>query len=120
VITPADIGGDEDTARRILVRARSIAPCINSFAEGSEEKKDAVAILKGVLAELPATGSKRTKSMSRNGTSLSFEQIASAFDADSITELRSLCNAEPQASLPLGSFPEGNALGRVWPEGAYS
>lgn len=120
MIIPADIGGDEDTARRILVRARSIAPCINSFADDSEEKKDAVAILKGVLAELPAAGSKRTKSMSRNGTSLSFSEIASAFDADSIAELRSLCDAAPPAGLPVGSFPKGNVLGGVWPEGAYS
>lgn len=119
-ITPEDIGGDESTARRVLVLARSIAPCIDSFAEDSEAKKDAVAVLQGVLAELPAPGSRRTKSLSRNGTSMSFEAIQEAFDADSRNALRSLCGMGATGALPRGHFPKDRPLRRVWPEGEYS
>lgn len=121
-ITPTDIGGEENTARRVLVLARSIAPCIDSFADDSEQKKDAIAVLKGVLAELPAAGSRRTKALSRNGTSMSFADIESAFDSDARTSLRSLCSAgaDTAPGLPLGSFPTERAFGRVWPEGEYS
>lgn len=120
MITPGDIGGDEDLARRVLVRARAIAPCIDSFADESESKKDAIAILKGVLAEIPAVGSRRTKAVSRNGTSMTFTDVYTAFDADSTASLRSLCGAPVIAGLPQGSFPTGNALAGAWPEGAYT
>lgn len=119
-ITPTDLGGEESTARRLLVLARSIAPCIDSFADNSEEKKDAVAILKGVLAEQPAAGSRRTRSVSRNGTSMSFSDIESAFDADSRQALRSLCGAASSGGLPAGSFPKARPFSNVWPEGEYT
>lgn len=119
-ITPTDIGGDEDTARRLLVLARSIAPCIDSFPDGSEEQKDAVAILKGVLAEQPAAGSRRTRSLSRNGTSMSFTDVDSAFDADSRQALRSLCGSVTSGGMPKGSFPKARPFANVWPEGEYS
>ena len=43
-INPDEISGDEDLARRILVRARSIAPCLNSIPEDDDRRKDAIAI----------------------------------------------------------------------------
>ncbi|MBN7792426.1 hypothetical protein [Microbacterium esteraromaticum] len=119
-ITPNDLGGDEDTARRLLVLARSIAPCIDSFADESEPKKDAVAILRGVLAEQPAAGSRRTRSVSRNGTSMSFADVESAFDSDARQALRSLCGSASSGGHPVGSFPTARPFANVWPEGGYT
>ena len=121
VITASDLGADEDVARRVLVRARSIAPCIANFARESEPWKDAVAILKGVIAELPKAGSSRTRSMSRNGTSMTFE-ISRAFSVENIELLKALCSAdvaEAPGGHPVGSFPTGGIVSQVWPEGEY-
>lgn len=120
MIKTTDISSDEDLARRVLVRARSIAPCIDNLTdEESEPYKNAVAILKGVIAELPEAGTARARSLSRNGTSMSFE-IASAFTADVITSLRSLCESSDQRGYPQGSFPTDTVLERLWPEEKYS
>lgn len=119
-ITPTDLGGDEDTARRLLVLARSIAPCIDSFADDSEPRKDAVAILRAVLVEQPAAGSRRTRSLSRNGTSMTFADVESAFDSDSRQALRSLCGAASSGGHPVGSFPKVRPSVGVWPEGGYT
>lgn len=121
MIEPADIGGDSDTARRVLIRARSIAPCIDSFPKGTERWKDAVAILKGVIAELPKPGYRRTRSLGRNGTTMSFE-IASAFTDDDVVSLRSLCSqfSDAPRGAAVGSFPEPDVIGKLWPEGKYS
>lgn len=121
-ITPNDLGGDENTARRVLVLARSIAPCLDSISD-DERKADAIAILKGVLDELPEAGSKRMRSVSRNGTSMAFSAIESAFDEDARRALRSLCESQSHASsvgLPVGSFPALLGTARVWPEGDYT
>lgn len=118
-ISPSDFDGDEDTVRRVLVLARDIAPCIDSLS--GESKKDAIAILKGVIAELPEPGSRRTRALSRNGTSMTFAEIESAFDDDARRSLRSLCSAQSTSgSLPAGSFPKQRAFARVWPEGPYT
>lgn len=119
-IRPEDIGTDEDTARRVLVQARTIAPCIDSFEQGSEDQKNAIAVLKGVIAELPAPGSGRTTQMSRNGTSMSFAQIRSAFEGDPTVQLRALCGGGPTAGHSAGSFPKRSVLEHVWPEGEYT
>ncbi|MFP7833130.1 hypothetical protein [Marisediminicola sp. LYQ134] len=113
MIDYSDISEDEDLARRVMVRARVIAPCIDTLDE--DGTKNAIAILKGVVAEIPAAGSRRVRSKSRNGTSVRLDTINSAFTADDITGLRSLCGAAP-AGLPLGSFPKARAFKRVWPE----
>lgn len=122
-ITPAMLGSDEDAARRLLVLARSIAPCIQSFPDGSEEQKDAIAILKGVLAELPAAGSGRTRSMSRNGTAISYDPMTTAFTQDVRDSLATLCadaTTRADQAMPVGSFPTAPVVQRVWPEGQYS
>lgn len=111
-----DLGGDEDTARRVMIRARSIAPCLAGLAPGSSEGKDAIALLKGVLAELPEPGSRRTRSLSRNGTSITFDALDSAFDVETIASLRSLCGVPAATAHPRGSFPKHRPIGRVWPE----
>lgn len=117
LIIPTDIGNDEELARRVLVRARSIAPGIDQL--DGEPKWDAIAVLKGVIAELPATGSRRIKSRSRNGTAITYSDVASAFTSDDVAALRSLVGASPTAGLPVGSFPEGRGASRMWPEEKY-
>lgn len=118
-ITHQELGVEEDLGRRILVRARIIAPCIQSFPDDSEEKKDAIAILKGVIAELPEQGGRRARSMSRNGTSITYADIDSAFTSDDRTALASLC-AAPSAAVSQGSFPRQSRTAGLWPEGEYS
>jgi len=113
MITPDQVSTDEDLARRVLVRARSIAPGIDAL-EG-EPRLDAIAILKGVIAEIPAAGSRRVRSRARNGTSVSYNDVGSAFTGDDIAGLRALCGVEPVA-LPVGSFPTGRPFKDVWPE----
>lgn len=117
MITHSDLGsGDEDRARRVLARARSFAPCIDQLDAGSEDGKTAIAILKGVLAELPAAGSRRTRSMSRNGSSISLD-VGSAFSDDDVESLRALCRSSAPPGLPVGSFPAPGLIGSLWPEG---
>ncbi|HWU30198.1 MAG TPA: hypothetical protein VN041_14035 [Microbacterium sp.] len=115
-ITPDELGGDENTARRILVLARSIAPCIDSLED--EAKKDAIAILKGLLDEVPAAGSRRTRSLSRNGTSMTFADITTVFDDDARQALQSLCGVTSTAGggVPAGSFPTERPASVLWPE----
>jgi hypothetical protein len=119
MIEPGEISTDEDLARRILVRARSIAPCLNSLDYLDDRRLDAIAILKGVIAEVPPPGARRVKSRGRNGTSISYNDVGGAFSDDDIAGLRSLCEAAT-AGLPIGSFPVAQAFGREWPEERYS
>ena len=107
-------GVTEDVARALLLRARSIAPCLDSLS--GELRKDAIAVLRNVAAELPAPGERRTKSLSRNGTSLQLDSAGSAFSADDIAALRALCPAASTAGHPRGSFPEPVGLNKIWPE----
>ncbi|MCG2921534.1 hypothetical protein KZ305_25960, partial [Escherichia coli] len=67
-ISHGAISSDEDLGRRVLVRARIIAPCLDTLDPESESGKDAISILKGVIAALPSAGFERAKSFSRNGT----------------------------------------------------
>ena len=119
MITPTDLGGDEALARRVLIRAQNIAPCIHSFAEESEDKKNVLAILRGVLAEVPAPGSRRMRSLSRNGTAVTYEAIESAFSDEDITALRSLCGASVTSGQPQASFPVDTLFERLWPGERY-
>lgn len=119
-ITHSDITTDENLGRRVLVRAGIIAPCLSTLDAESEEGKNAIAILKGVIAELPAPGARHTRALSRNGTSMSFAAIDAAFDADARLSLQSLCGQLSPSGLPRGSFPTERPLRRVWPEGKYS
>lgn len=119
-ITHADITDDEDLGRRVLVRARTIAPCLDTLDPESEDGLNAIAILKGVIAELPTAGDRRTRSLSRNGTSMSFDAIDAAFDSDARASLRAVCGLGGGRALPMGSFPTTRAFESVWPEGDYS
>lgn len=114
MIGPTDLPGlDQDVARRLIAAARSIAPCLDSLTD--EARLDAIAILKGVAAELPAPGTGRMRSQSRNGTSVTWADFSSAFTADDRSALRALCGTVAAAGAPVGSFPESTMTRRIWP-----
>ncbi|WP_295035393.1 hypothetical protein, partial [uncultured Microbacterium sp.] len=74
-------------------------------------------------AELPPAGSARTRSMSRNGTSISYDPVVSAFTQDVRDSLATLCSeasTRVAEAMPVGSFPVAPVVQRVWPEGPYS
>ena len=119
-IKHSDISTDEDLGRRVLVRAGVIAPCLATLDPETEAGKNAIAILKGVIAELPAAGSRRTRALSRNGTSMSFAAIDAAFDADARLSLQAICGVATGGALPAGHFPKARPLRGIWPEGEYS
>jgi hypothetical protein len=120
-IQPTDIGADADLARRILIRAREIAPLIVTFDTGTEPRADALAILKGVYKRAEEIGTGTTASRSRNGTSISSRDVRSAFFDDDLSGLR-LLQAEAagdtvsRPGLPRGSFPTDRPVSRLWPE----
>lgn len=120
MITPEDLPGvDENVARRLLVAARSIAPCIDSFGDDSEEKKNAIAVLLGVLADAPAVGSRRVRSQRIGSASVDYWN-ADTWLAEDRAALRSLCASAGRGGLPVGSFPADRPIGRLWPEGPYA
>lgn len=95
--------------------ARSIAPCISSFADDSDEQKDAISILKRVYVEAEDRGSRNVKS-ERTGTGAVEWVVRSAFDGDPRAALKALCSAASAGGQPRGSFPAERPIGRVWPE----
>lgn len=116
MITPEDFPGvAEDVARRILVAARAIAPCIDSFADESEERKNALAILRGIAAEAPAPGSRRVRAQAVGPARVDYWNADTWTDADR-SALRSLCSSTAPSGGPLGSFPLDRPLSRLWPE----
>lgn len=115
MITHDKIGTNEDLAREVLVMARSIAPCITSFSNESEEQKDAIAILKRVYLEAEDRGSRNVKS-ERTGTGAVEWIVRSAFDGDPRLALRALCAAASASGQPVGSFPTERPISRLWSE----
>ena len=106
--------GDWNGHRR---RRHNLSP--GSATLEGEPRLDVIAILKGVIAEVPAPGARRVKSRGRNGTSISYNDPGGAFSDDDISSLRSLCDSAP-VGLPVGSFPVASVFGREWAEGEYS
>ena len=115
-IMPNDVSTDEDLAREVLAEARSIAPCIFSFDDTSEEWKTAVSILKRVCADVAARGSRMVRSQRIGSASVDYATVRSAFDGSPSRGLRALCNAPAGIALPRGSFPQERPISRVWPE----
>lgn len=119
MITHGDITGvSESTARRILVLARSIAPCLDTL--DGDARQDAVAILQGVAADVVTRGSRAVKSQRVGPASVEYVVSASSFSDEDRAALRSLCSLTSTAALPMGSFPSDRPLSRMWPEGTYS
>ena len=115
-IKPEDIGTDEDLAREVLAEARSIAPCIFSLGEESEERKTAVSILKRVFKDVQARGSRMVKSQRIGSAAVEYSDVASAFTGSPSRGLRSLCGSGASPGAPAGSFPTERPVSRLWPE----
>ena len=105
---------DPQVALRVLAEARTIAPSLDSLEGAAWES--AVAILVAVAAEVPTAGSRRVRSQSRNGTAVSLDAYVSAFTAGDRAALRALCGDSVTPGAPVGSFPVGGTVERVWPE----
>ncbi|GGH34204.1 hypothetical protein [Microbacterium album] len=116
MITHDQIGSDEDLAREVLIIGRDIAPCLDSFPDGSEQQKDAIAILRRVYKTAAARGSHLIKSQAIGPARVEYADIASAFDGQPRRALRALCGASSAAGLPVGSFPNERPIARLWPE----
>lgn len=122
MITHDMVGADEDLARELLIVARSIAPCIDSFEDHSEQRKDALAILKRVYKEIDTLaaqrGSRFVKGQTVGPSRVEYFEIESAFNGTPRAALRALC-ASSAGGLPRGSFPAERPVSRLWPE-SYS
>ena len=108
------VGVDPQVALRVLAEARTIAPSLDSLEGAAWES--AVAILVAVAAEVPTAGSRRVRSQSRNGTAVSLDPYVSAFTAGDRAALRALCGDSVTPGAPVGSFPVGGTVERLWPE----
>lgn len=117
MITHDKVGADEDLAREVLIVAHDIAPCIDSFEDDSEPQKNALAILKRVYKEIARRGSMHVRSQSVASASVTYADVASAFDGQPRRALKALCGVQPAAGLPRGSFPSARPISRLWPEG---
>lgn len=116
-IRPDALGVDEDLARRVLVHARIIAPCIDALAEGSEEHKDALAILRGIVTDVDGRGSRFVRSEGVLGASVSYAVSASYFEASDRIGLQSLCGVDVTAAVvSRASFPKAGLVAQIWPE----
>ena len=105
---------DEDLGRRVLVVARSIAPCIDDLVD--EARLDAIAVLKAVVASTPVPGQRGIASQRIGSASVTYRQISDAFDSEARASLRLICGVETLPGLPVGSFPAPGLVGDVWPE----
>lgn len=116
MIEPDEIGADENTARRILVLAQDIAPCIHSFADDSEARKNAIAILTNVVAETIARGARHVRAQGVASARVDYDTAGSFRDEDK-DALRALCGAvASSAGHPAGRFPKARRISRLWPE----
>lgn len=116
MITHEQVGTDEDLAREVLIIARDIAPCLDSFPDGSEQQKDALAILRRVYKDSAKRGSRFIKGQSIGPARVEYADIESAFDGQPRRALRALCGAATAPGMPAGSFPTERPIGRLWPE----
>jgi hypothetical protein len=116
-ITHGEIGADEDLAREVLVIARDIAPCIFGFDAGSEDRANAVSILKRVFKNAAARGSHFIKGQRIGSAAGDYSDIQSAFEGQPTRALRALCNASrTSAGHSAASFPVGGVVAQLWPE----
>lgn len=116
MITHNEVGGDEDLAREVLIIGRDIAPCLDSFPDDSDQKKNALAILKRVYKTLEDRGSMFVKAQRIGSASVDYADLTSAFDGQPRRALRALCSAASGVGLPRASFPTDRPISRIWPE----
>lgn len=118
VIDPSEISPDPVTGLVVLAYAVTVAPTLaTNLAEGVQ-RQQAVAILTKVAADLPGAGMARVSQQSRNGTSVSFREVGSAFSPDDRDALRALYGDPVPASsaAPIGEFPAAGVVASMWPE----
>ena len=106
---------DEVLALRIIAVARFIAPCLDSLPAGSS-RNSAIAILKGIAADAASRGSRMVKGQRMGPASVEYTSTDSWFSPDDRAVLRSLCGDAAPSGMPIGQFPKGGILTRVWPE----
>lgn len=117
MITHDKIGTDEDLAREVLIVAHDIAPCLDSFPDGSEEQKNALAILRRVYKDIAARGSRFVKGQSIGPARVEYDTaVESAFAGQPRRALRALCSAAAPMGVPRGSFPLDRPISRLWQE----
>ncbi|WEK60507.1 MAG: hypothetical protein P0Y60_14495 [Candidatus Microbacterium colombiense] len=115
-ITHDEIGTDEDLAREVLVIARDIAPCIFAFAAESDDRENALAILRRVYKHIFGRGETYVKSQRVGSAGVDYRDIASAFDGQPRRALRALCAGPQTSGHSAGSFPAERPIARLWPE----
>jgi hypothetical protein len=116
-IKPEDLDiEDSELARRVIVHARAIAPCLDSLAD--DPKRDAIAILSGVAREALARGVRSVASQGVGTARVTYGAASSWFTQDDRDALRSLCPSTAQsADHPVGLFPGWpRAYRELWPE----
>ena len=119
MITADDIRvSDAALARRVLLYATTVAPCLPTL-EG-EAKESALAILGSIAVELTNASGRRVKSRERGEWKIAYfsdAEIASIISADDRAALRWLCGNGSASRGPIGRFPRPRRpLERMWPE----
>lgn len=114
-ITYYSVGADEDLAREVLVVAADIAPCIASFADDSEQQKNAISILKRVYQDIEGRGARHVRREQAGSVSIEYS-VEDAFEGRPTRALRALCAAGTDRGHSVGSFPLERPLSRIWPE----
>lgn len=111
------IGDDEDLAREVIIVAKDIAPCISSFADDSEEQKDALAVLRRVYKDIAGRGNRLVKSQRIGSAAVDYGTVESAFAGQPRRALRALCAAgDATPGTSRASFPTERPLAKMWPE----
>ncbi|APZ81758.1 hypothetical protein NCPPB3778_8 [Rathayibacter phage NCPPB3778] len=118
MISHSDVGPDEFLARQILVLAKSIAPCLSSIDDTSEEAADAVSILRRVYSNATQRGPGYIKSQRIGSASVEYGDLSSMFDSDSRAALKAVCSQwqTNAAGLSMGAFPLERPIAQIWPE----
>jgi hypothetical protein len=116
-ITHEDITSDEDLGRVLLLRAFDIAPQLRTVEDESDEKKNAIAVLRRVAKRAVDIGTGVIESRSRNGSSIKTRAVDDAFTPGDLRDLRLIfgpVGEKPHG--PVGSFPTDRPVTRLWPE----
>ena len=114
-ILAEEVHSDHEVGLVVLAYAATVAPNLDGLTGTAREKL--VAILSRVAAGLPEPGMARVSQQSRNGTSVSFRDIGSAFSADDRAAMRALTGGvSAPTGAPVGSFPESGLVSALWPE----
>ena len=114
-ILASEVHSDPDVGLVVLAYAATVAPNLDGLVDPARAR--AVAILRRVAAGLPEPGMARVMQQSRNGTSVSFRDVGSAFGSDDRAALRALAGGPASSpAAPVGSFPESGLVAAIWPE----